>query len=151
MSTSLKLLIPIASGNLKLEDIDPKNGFVDAYTRDINKPYLDNHIFLMFKFGTNSHKKWFRHDRMKNDVNRYNTFTYQIKGELYTVYCFCIDNRLMKSMIKEYPQLTKSEKIRIGTFWNGTDENVSNFIFTNVQTKPLKFDYNTIPEQDYVE
>ena len=43
-----KLIIPLLDDNIVLEDVSEESGFVNAYTDDINKPFYDNHIFLLY-------------------------------------------------------------------------------------------------------
>ena len=44
-----KLIVPLLDDNIVLEDVSEESGFVNAYTDDINKPFYDNHIFLLYK------------------------------------------------------------------------------------------------------
>ena len=44
-----KLIIPLLDDNIVLEDVSEESGFVNAFTDDINKPFYDNHIFLLYK------------------------------------------------------------------------------------------------------
>ena len=48
MNNLLKLAIPLLNTDIKLSDIDSTTGFVGAYFEDINKPYLTDHMFLMY-------------------------------------------------------------------------------------------------------
>ena len=48
MSLQMKLIIPLLDKSLTKEDISPEAGFVDAYNYDINRPALENCVFLMY-------------------------------------------------------------------------------------------------------
>ena len=48
MSKQCKVLIPLLGENMMLEDISEDVVFYDAYTSNIDNPYLDSHIFLVY-------------------------------------------------------------------------------------------------------
>ena len=48
MSKQCKVLIPLLGENMMLEDISEDVGFYNAYTSNIDKPYLDSHNLLVY-------------------------------------------------------------------------------------------------------
>ena len=60
-----KLIIPLLDDNITREDVSPNSGFVGIYTEDINKPYLDNHIFLLYDSEVNTIEAMNRHKKFK--------------------------------------------------------------------------------------
>ena len=42
------MIIPLIDESFTTDDFSKEAGFIDAFDTDINKPYLDNHIFLMY-------------------------------------------------------------------------------------------------------
>ena len=47
MSNITKTIIPLIDDDLTLEDFSESTGFEAVYYEDINRPYLDNHIFII--------------------------------------------------------------------------------------------------------
>lgn len=50
MSTSFKLITPLINENLKSEYIINYSDFEGTFNKDINKPYLRGHIFLVYNY-----------------------------------------------------------------------------------------------------
>ena len=46
-----KFILPLLSDKLTLDDISIDAGFCGLATKDINRPYLDNHILVYFEYS----------------------------------------------------------------------------------------------------
>lgn len=65
MSKQCKVLIPLLGENMMLEDISEDVGFYDAYTSNIDKPYLDSHIFLVYSNLCHTDERWYTDRKIK--------------------------------------------------------------------------------------
>lgn len=141
-------LLPLIDYSLTLKDYE-NAGFVNLYTADINRPYLnDNRVFLMFRscefYSTTIRQK------IVNNANFYNNYTLKINNEWYCVYTFFIprEHSYEISRLEESPEIIKYDtKLRILSFWSfGIDNNMHRALF--VGCKPLKIFCQEIPEED---
>ena len=146
MSNIAKLIIPCIDNTLSLEDFSDDAGFVDCYTEDINRPYLDYHIFLMYKWGKIKSTKVFY--KIKKIPSFYGYKIIYINGESYIIYTFtsnCLINRLKSGLTI----LGDINKARILRFWSFKDSWVtSNVMRGTITCGPLP---NIVPEEDYLE
>lgn len=136
LNKSLKFLLPLISskgerwkeytGEVVRDKIS--GPFVNAYSGDINKPWLSSHVFLVFDTNiTNQiHEKLISKDSY--------TVNYQIRanGEFFNIYVFNLhwtsgesgenaDVNLIRS--GDYSFLSKAAKERIKSFWAASDDN----------------------------
>ncbi len=147
MSTSLKLLIPLAIDPIPLEMLSKEAGFIDAYTHDLNKPYLEDKIFLMYEADFNTNEKAIRFEffcRLKIPY-----YTYKINGKLRLIYFFDIKTKSiahpkMSSVCVIY---NNDERYKIMEFWRNTEQDVTEHIFEH-QT-PIYYEKKVIPIEDY--
>lgn len=147
MSTSLKFIIPLLDNNLTLQDLSLKAGFLGAYTQDINRPYLDNHIFLVYAPICWTKEAENRRDKFETLKTIYRKYYVTIDGQNYLVYAFVL-NRAIKSIMSNCVMLSSKEKFRIISFWNLTDKDINEFMMN-----PLyligEFKELVLPEEDY--
>lgn len=64
-----------------------KYGFVNAFLEDINRPWLDNHIFILYKTCSISSSI---EDDMKKNKYYYDTYQIVIDNQFYNEYVFII-------------------------------------------------------------
>jgi len=150
MSNMMKLIIPLLDEGLVKEDFTKEAGFVNAYMFDKNRPYLDNHIFLVYKLPIQGKEAFNREVNFSTKCTNIQGFTVQeIKGEPYKIYAFPILNSDIKRILekREKPKYTKSS-IRILAFWRGYDDDVNAIMLTN-KPERIGLDWNSVPEYDY--
>lgn len=148
LTTQMMLIIPLLDESLIKEDISEATGFVGAYMYDINRPSLQDCIFLMYRTDTTgpascntAHK--LRHLKTIRSIKRT-----KIKDVLYTIYAFPIINNDVKRFKKGLSCGTTKSVNRILQFW-GVDcpSTVSNVLFWG--WLPYEMSVDTIPEEDY--
>lgn len=150
MSTSLKLIIPLLDTRLSKIITTPKSGFINAFTYDINRPGLDNHIFLMYEFEAEHTKEMLTRSYILANLIKCKPYLHRINGKWVSIYALPITNgRARKYKITKYPFFSNEDILKIINFWGTSDKDVNEFI--TEQTKIIKFEENIIPEEDYVE
>ena len=148
MSQILKLIIPLLDDYLTLADISKECGFVNAFYYNKNKPFLDNHTFLMYDLKNTSKEAYEREKRLRNCKNIFSKEIIQIKGNYYLLYTFCNVNPDIKECQKGYIPKHKENSIKILKFWNNTDEFINNMIQI-VCPKRAYLEFESVPEVDY--
>lgn len=147
MSNLLKLAIPLLNTDIKLSDIDSTTGFVGAYFEDINKPYLTDHMFLMYDDtvkGDNVAKRFYKLSKLNSC---YGKRIITIKGKLYTVYIFTI-NSTIKRLRDGNIMLSVDQKQRILDFWDHKDPWITNNVLLGTMYEHPE--PQVLPEEDYV-
>lgn len=146
MSNLLKLAIPLLNDKLTLEDIQEQSGFVGAFFEDINKPALNDHMFLMYDNYSGGENIINRFYKLEGLDNRYSTRTVYIKGKAYTVYTFTI-NGVIRNLRDGAITLNLNQKKRILNFWGNKDGWVlNNILLGTIYEKPER---SVLPEEDY--
>ena len=151
MNTQFKLIIPLLDKNLTKEMVSPEAGFVGAYTNDVNKPALDDHILLMYDFEAK--RTPIVASRMCDFAHKLKTkpFLHRIRGHWYQIYALPIRNAdvgVYRRLL--YPSFSEKSKLRLIDFWGTSDEDINNYILRPTQPQP-EFKENYIEEEDYVE
>lgn len=150
MSIHLKLIIPLLGLDFKREDLKHENGFMEAYTYDINRPSLDNHIFLLYD-RTVTNESIERDERFKKIPSFYSRIEVQIKGHLYICYTFVITQKPIDSIKSGSTMIPEYGLLRIYRFWNFTDDEVNRFMFDITYLNKHKYETTSVPEWDYTE
>ena len=92
--------------------------FINVYNKDINKPWLDSHIFILFKSGYDGE---FDRTSLKKKKNYSTNYSYRIKGEFYDVYVFSVPNEFKYSyntiLEGNVSLLIENVKKKILRFW----------------------------------
>ena len=151
---SLFLLLPLATEEGKAEDyLDGyESALMNAFHYDINKPYLDNHIHLVFD---TSMFRTIEVNTITNDNKQDKISHYRISGVFVRSYAIKIKEEYLSSrdLILEDKifNLQYEIKIKIFKFWDlKADSKLFKVLFeepkesTNIKTEIL-------PEEDYVE
>lgn len=147
MSTSLKFIIPLLDNNITLQDLNLKAGFLGAYTLDINRPYLDNHIFLVYAPICLTKESEARRDKFETLKTIYKKYYIRIKGQEYLVYVF-VTNKTIKNIMYNRLMLSDKDKFRILSFWSFKDKDINEFLM-NPLYQIGEFKESVIPEEDY--
>lgn len=148
MNTQLKLIIPLLDEELSPDLFTPEAGFLNAYDTDINRPFLDNHIFLMYDSDLSYPGNYKRNERIMKMKNLHNRIMIRIKGILVMIYTFCITKLQIKQLLNGRNILNDDEKYDILEFWN-KDITICMALITNKSFG--KLDNAIVPEQDYIE
>lgn len=148
MSKLLKLVIPLLSSDIKKKDLTEKAGFIDAYDTDINKPYCDDCIFLMYKLGLTNKESRDRHDRFKESSALYNWRRIRIDNHVYALYAFKVINKEAKMVLEDRnPIITsKLNVFKILKFWKGDVEILRHIVLEELWEKEKE---RSVPEEDY--
>lgn len=148
MSTTLKILIPQISNILTKEDLKTDCGFIDAFTNDINDPWLDNHIFLMYEYNTSTKKRYNLYKKLISDESLYTHKVYTINKKKYDIYIYRLINTLQNESLKENKFLfTYNEKAKILDFWGNEEKDLYQYLLNNKYD--IKYEQKFIPEIDY--
>lgn len=145
MSNIAKVIIPLVDDGISLSDLSEKEGFENIYLEDINRPYLDNHVFLMYNWSDNKSTKIFY--KFKKLKSFYGYKIIYIKSVPHIVYTFT-SNSLIKRLIRGTAVLRDVNKMRILQFWQFKDV----WIASNVTRGTVICDppQDVLPEEDYL-
>lgn len=142
----MKLAIPLLNADIKESDIKADSGFVDAYFEDKNRPYLTDHVFLMYDDNVKGENVAKRFNKLSKLNSCYGTTIVRINDKFYTVYIFTID-RTIKNLRAGNILLSVSQKQRILDFWDHKDPWVTNNVLLGTM-----YEYpeqSVLPEEDY--
>lgn len=149
MSLKYKIIAPFLDEKLTMKDLDPEIGFVGMYYGNKNRPWLDNHFFLMYDITKNAKENYKRECRFEKHTNQFNFEIARIKGKFYKIYSFPIINPKVKRFIQDGLPMTNIFDIsRIILFWKGTDDKLTKFVFPGHSTRLINSDNKGVPEYD---
>jgi len=128
-------------------------GFVNLYTADINRPYLDKHVFLVYETTANVGQYNELNETLKAHPNFYSKYGIRLDKKFYEVYAFLYDIGEYKSAIVEILSgtgclLPYQTKVKILKFWPyKIDSKEHEYLFNEISFyKEIKEDI--IPEED---
>lgn len=147
MSVHLKLAIPLLDSNITKDDLSKEAGFVDAYNENINRPYLTNHIFLLYEYYSNTEKSIKRDEKLKNSPYLYDEQVISINKKPYLLYTFSVLNKTINNILSDIPTIPNKEKLQIAKCWMFSDEDINSFMFE--PTLKRKFKDSSVPEEDW--
>lgn len=131
--------------SLDLSDIQDET-FVGCYTEDINRPFLDSHVFLLYEWDDKKSTKVFY--KFRDIKSFYGYRIIYIKGKSYIVYTFTSNFNIRKAESGNIV-LGEALKMRICDFWHFKDD----WVTWNVMRGTIACDppSGTVPEEDYLE
>lgn len=146
MSAFEKTIIPLIDLGIDFPDIGEKTGFIGAYVEDVDRPYLDNHVFLLYKWDKDVEKATsiFYKFRKLSSFHSYKT-TY-IDGKPVIIYTFT-SNRDINHLKKGGNIIGDISKQRILQFWRFTDNWVTINVMRGTIASPLP---PPLPLEDYM-
>ncbi len=151
MSLHFKTIIPLLGPEITLDDISVDKGFRGAFSYDINRPTLDNHIFLIYSRTTTGFSIE-RDKRLKSLGSFYSRREIKIKGITFLCYTFVIINpsiRYIKSNLNS--MISYKDLLRIAKFWNFTDDDINKYTLRiQMDIFSEQFEQVVIPEWDYI-
>ena len=145
MSNIMKVILPLVDNGISLDDISEDNGFIAAYTEDINRPYLDDHVFLLYNWSDKKSTKVFY--KFRDLPSFYGYKIIYIKGVSYIVYTFT-SNSLINRLKRGTAILRDVNKLRVLQFWQFKDAWVSLNVTRGTVNEGSPQD--VLPEEDYL-
>ena len=145
MSKIAKLVAPLIDGCLSIDDFSENDGFIDLYFEDINRPWLDNHIFLMYNWDDKkSTRVFFKYKKVKSFCGYKIIY---VNKKSYIIYTFT-SNSLINRLKNGVAILRDVNKQRILQFWQFKDA----WITLNVMRGTITCDppSNIVPEEDFM-
>lgn len=113
-------IVPLLDDNLTWQDLTVESGFINAFSSDKNRPYLEDKVFLVYDSSVNTKESLFRYTKFEHLDTIHNKRYITINNKHYTVYCF---NSIKYSkdikQLKEYGKLNNiATGKEITSFWN---------------------------------
>jgi len=144
----MKLIIPLLDEAITTSDISEKAGFIDGYTYNKNKPYLDNHIFLMYDADDVNKNTIQREINLNKSPNLYGKDYIRAGGKNYVLYVFVITNSDIKNLLKGLRHSKSKSFARICEFWDGKDRVVNKYLCDLLPG--VYCSGESVPEEDYL-
>ena len=141
-----KFILPLLDKGLSLEDISEDVGFCGMATYDPNRPYLDNHIFLIYSMVMTNKAIAVR--KKLASLGIYNKIDCRIKGNPYRIFCFPIIGKSILNLTSNVIGLSDSELMQVYKFWGFTDSEINKYMLNN-QYMPELFKELKVPEFDF--
>ena len=125
-------------------------GFVSMYTKDINKPYLCNHLFLVYRLDPLNIPRFTRIYSLYDTF--YTTYVTIINKEAYQVYAFLIPIQYRDTINKicdgYRSSISLETKTMINNFWRFPQKSYDYWdLFENITPTEDKLE-KIIPEED---
>ena len=145
MSKFEKMIIPLINTELTMNDFKENTGFIGAYVEDMDRPYLDNHVFLMYKWGLDSSDASIFYKFKK--LNSFHSYKIRyINDEPVIIYTFT-SNRDINHLKRGGNIIGESSKQHILQFWMFTDNVVTiNVMRGTIASTPPP----PLPPEDYI-
>ena len=147
MSKFEKITLPLIDSGFSKEDIKEDTGFKGLYFKDVDRPYLDNHIFMLYKWDNNNSNTTKIFYKFRDLKSFYGYKIKYIDNEAYAVYAFT-SNALVNRLKQGSSCLRDVNKARILEFWGLDDA----WITLNVIRGTIACDrtLNSLPLEDYL-
>ena len=142
-----KFIIPLLDKRLTLEDISEDVGFCGMATMDINRPYLDNHIFLIYSMEM-TNKAIAVRKKLASLDNLHSKINCRIKGKACRIFCFPIIGNSIIDLMSNIIAPCEQDLLQIYKFWNFNDVEMNKYMVDNTYLPEL-FKKTTVPEFDY--
>lgn len=160
INNSLLFLLPLVSkegekwqtylgpGNFKKQE----TSFINGFSSDINKPWLDEHIFLVFNSDI---KKEFDLAFIERNVNFTSMYNYKIKDKFYTIYALRVPTDYKKELelIKQgrCNKIDGKLKSKMTSFWSAQSNGYLSINIHSNDNRVLDISNDIIDEKDYIE
>lgn len=143
-------MLPLVDESFTQEDFSKESGFVDVYDTDINRPYLDNHIFIMYDLKVKTKEAMRRYNKFAKLKTLQGRRVIYVDGHPYLVYAFVRLNEELKLDKKEKRGnvIYSKNKIRLMKFWKGMDDDINYKLAENISWQPTPL--TSVPEEDYM-
>ena len=129
MANITKLILPLIGDFIKPSDLDTSDnsGFVDAFIEDVNRPYLRDKIFLMYRVNVPVSVMVLRDYFFRESGKLYEKRSITINGISYFLYAFSILEKDVLDIFKGQPPKKDGNYLKIIKFWNFNDEFINEF------------------------
>lgn len=146
-----KLIVPLLDDNIVHDDISYESGFVNAYIDDINRPYLEDFIFLLYDSSFNTIESLNRFLKFRQLDTLHSMRYIKINKQHYTVYVFSkVNNKaVINNIIQGSATTPATAKLDIYNFWKDVPSEGYNHEIFLPQYRfchPIKA---TLAEEDY--
>lgn len=112
-------IVPLLDDNITWSDLTVESGYINAYTTDKNRPFLEEKVFLLYDSSVNTKESLDRYRKFKQLDSLYNTKYITINNKHYTIYC--LSNPKYKKDIHNLQSTGKtynvSAALEINRFW----------------------------------
>ena len=144
-------LVPLYDDNLTWRDLTTESGFVNAFTMDKNRPFLENKLFLAYDSSVNTKESLEVHCKMSKLDSYYNKRYITINKKHYTIYCLNNPKYIkdINNLRKNGKTITPDAMLEINRFWKGINvpELASRLFFNNYRFgESIEAE---LPEEDY--
>lgn len=150
-TNSTKFIVPLVFKDKTI--LSRKYEFFNAYVGDVNRPWLEDKLLLVYKTNNNINEI---REKAKSNIYFYSDYWIAINGEYYDVFAFNIPFCYKKqfSIIKDgnVTLLDVSTKKKITDFWSSNEHEIYrllNGFYVNSNNK-LTIDNDLIKEEDIV-
>ena len=147
MSLQMKLIIPLLDDEITKEDISPEAGFIDAYNYDINRPSLEDCIFLMYDETCRTdaaNKRYYKFSKLKTIRSRK---TICVNKHPYIIYTFVVTNTDLHNLLKGMRHTKTASYTRFVQFWSASDGMVNRYVLFPMTD--FNYERHSVPEADY--
>ena len=149
MSKTIKLILPLCEKVVPRRFLTKEAGFVDAFTIDNERYYLQEHIILMYEFIIDNAEKAIRLETFRR--NGINPTVRRINGKLYTIYVIrAATPEICKYRTWGTPPTNIRYMKKIIAYWKADDEEMLNYIL-DYDYQIAKFEDTFCPESDIEE
>lgn len=144
-------IVPLLDDNLTWNDLTVESGYINAYTTDKNRPFLEEKVFLLYDSSVNTKESLDRYRKFKQLDSLYNTKYITINNKHYTIYClsnpkYRKDIHNLQSTGKTY---NVSAALEINRFWaNVPVPELAQRLFLNTYRFGESINAE-LPEEDY--
>lgn len=145
MSHVKNAAVCLLDDKVSYNDIGPESGLVDAYFNDADRPFLDNHMFLMYDPRSNGKYASSAMCRMKNLDSFYNSRVIYVHRKPYFVYTYTMSPAI-KYLKNGVVHCSQKEKLRMINFWKWNDPWIVNNVLSG--TKVIDKDDSILPLDD---
>lgn len=151
MSKFEKMTIPLIDPEISLKEIEDNTGFIGEFVEDVDRPYLDNHVFLMYKWDKSVPNGGTTFYKLKNLSSFHSYKVKYIEGKPYIIYTFT-SNRDINHLKRGGNFIGEDSKQRILQFWMFTDNsvaiNVMRGTISSTLPSPLPLEDCYVDEED---
>lgn len=146
-----KLIVPLLDNSIDADDLSIDSGFVNAYTDDINKPYLDNHIFLLYDSSVNTVRSMNRFRKFRNLDSLFTSRYVTINKKHYIIYVFSRVSKSneIKNILNGSGCIPVTAKLDIYNFWKDVPFESYNYEIFLPHFGFCKKVQEELPEEDY--
>lgn len=135
---------------LSLSDLSEEMGFINGYTEDINRPYLRQHLFLMYRVDLTSTSFINLDERFRMCNRLHNRRIIYIDKTPYILYTFNIIGRTLLDILEGKVPYKNDEYLQIHKFWNFTDDFINELLCNRSLIYKTNDPEAIVPEEDYM-